>query len=104
MPGGGIEKDENSSDAIVREIKEELGIDIAILYKLGLYKYQNTAKNVEVFVVEAQSDAISMQWELDDAEWFEIKKLPELRKSTKETLRDFFAHNEPVVGVWGLDS
>jgi len=104
LPGGGIEKDESGKTAIVREIKEELGIDVNILYQLGKYTYQNTNKYVEVFIAQAPSEDFIMQWELDDAIWFPFTRLPELGKVTKQTLRDFFAHNEPVVGVWGLDS
>lgn len=103
LPGGGLEKGEDAKKAVVREIKEELDIDISILYQLGKYKYQDTLKHVEIFVTEAQSETFSPEWELDAAEWFDIKKLPELRKSTKEVLRDFLAHNEPVFGTWGID-
>jgi 8-oxo-dGTP diphosphatase len=35
MPGGKIEPGEDPSDAAVREIKEELGVDVAITHPLG---------------------------------------------------------------------
>lgn len=33
--GGGVEEGENLSDTIIREVKEELGIDIEVLCKIG---------------------------------------------------------------------
>jgi len=103
LPGGGIEKGESGEYAVTREIKEELGIDISILYQLGKYKYNDTDKHVEVFVAHANTMNFQMQWELDRAEWFSFNNLPDLRKNTKQALRDFLAHNEPVIGIWGLD-
>lgn len=103
LPGGGIEEGENSKDAIVREAKEELSVNISILYQLGKYKYHDTDKYVEIFVTQTDAMDFKMQWELDNANWFPLNNLPNLRKSTKQALRDFLAHNEPVVRIWGLD-
>lgn len=102
LPGGGIEKGEDGQTAIIREVKEELGIGITILYQLGKYKYQKSNKHVEIFVTQTDTDNFKMQWELDDAQWFPFTQLPPLMKTAKQTLRDFLAHNEPVVSVWGL--
>ena len=103
LPGGGIEKEETGEVAVIREIQEELGIDIFVLYQLGRYKYSDTNKHVEIFVTQTNATDFQMQWELDHAEWFSFNCLPDLRKNTKQAIRDFLAHNEPVVGIWGLD-
>ncbi|MGP3910307.1 NUDIX domain-containing protein [Nonomuraea sp. 10N515B] len=36
-PGGGIDPDERPQDAVVRELKEELGIEIAVRGLIGVY-------------------------------------------------------------------
>lgn len=100
LPGGGIEKNEIGENAIIREIKEELGMNITTLYKLGKYLYKGTHKHVEIFITQTDSESFVMQWELDDAKWFTFNNLPNLRSTTKQTLRDFLAHNEPVCGIW----
>ncbi len=103
LPGGGIEVGESGQDAVVREVQEELGINITILYSLGRYVYQKTDKHVEIFVTQTTSTNFKMQWELDEAFWFPLTELPELRKTTRQTLRDFFAHHEPVSGIWEIE-
>lgn len=103
LPGGGIEVGESGQDAVTREVQEELAINITILYSLGRYVYQKTDKHVEIFVAQTTSTDFKMQWELDDASWFPLTQLPELRKTTRQTLRDFFAHNEPVSGIWEIE-
>jgi 8-oxo-dGTP pyrophosphatase MutT (NUDIX family) len=55
LPGGGIEKEESGEVAVIREIKEELGIDISVLYQLGRYKYNDTDKHVEIFVTQTNA-------------------------------------------------
>ena len=37
IPGGGIEKGESPEEAAKREIKEELGVDVKLIDKLGVY-------------------------------------------------------------------
>lgn len=104
LPGGGIDINESSEKAVLREVKEELGIDVNILYKLGKYIYQGTNKYVEIFVVQAPTKTFTIQWELDEAQWFSFKEIPlNIRKTSRQALRDFLAQNQPVSGIWGLD-
>lgn len=42
FPGGQVEEGENLMDALVREIKEESGIDVEVSYLIGIYS--NTRK------------------------------------------------------------
>ena len=37
LPGGGIELGENASDALVREVREETGIDVRVTGIVGIY-------------------------------------------------------------------
>jgi len=37
LPGGGIEQDELPEVAVVREVKEETGLDVAVVRKVGLW-------------------------------------------------------------------
>ena len=48
LPGGKIEKEENIDDALKREIKEELGLDINLKYEKPLVRIDNYLKNYPV--------------------------------------------------------
>jgi len=85
---GSIEEGENDEDATIREIKEEIGLDISIVTKLGENEYVanhptkgKVLKKVSYFL--AKSDYQELQLEvsggLDGARWFPLSQIPELR-------------------------
>lgn len=82
MPGGGINRHETPEQAAIREVREELGLDIAQLdYKLGDYANNKDGKNdtVHCFVVElAQRPAIKkrLNLEVSDVAWYPFDSLP----------------------------
>lgn len=97
VPGGGIENDETSLEAIVREAKEEVGIDISI-YPTALMdtKGSGTSEKVlrdtgEKVVVEmdfinfrvdiplpARDIALSLDDDLSEAKWIKFSELKDL--------------------------
>ena len=85
MPGGKVEEDETPVLAAIREIKEELGVDVDIAQSLGsetfevddiAYKYHWFLANITggvPDVMEAET--------FDDLDYFEIEDLPSLALS-----------------------
>ena len=80
IPGGGVDKDETSLQAVIRETKEEVGLDVKNLIYIGSYvSKKNYANNiVEIFfcnsdIIETKIDPI----EIERAEWFERSNFPE---------------------------
>jgi len=57
FPGGKLEPNEAPSDALARELSEEIGIKVSSLNELTLVEHQYSDKSVRlhVFVVEAYS-------------------------------------------------
>ena len=78
FPKGHIDPKESSQDAAVREIREETGLGVTVVSKIGDSKYvfqvngEKIFKVVIMFLMEAKNDEVSIQQEeLIDAAWFE---------------------------------
>lgn len=98
IPGGGIDEGENQKEALIREIKEETGIDIS-LYKIELIdssgkgESQKTLKTGELVLCEMQfyvykvilddKNADEIRVKLDDDlvnfQWTEIDDLKKIK-------------------------
>lgn len=85
---GGIESGENPEQGAVRELKEEIGIDIKIEQELGGSEYVAShptegKKLKKVVIFLAQAPYIPLKLEnsggLDDARWFTLAEVAELR-------------------------
>jgi N utilization substance protein B len=84
---GHLEGEEKEEDGTVREIKEEIGLDIAVGEKLGENEYVAShpekgklRKRVSYFLAEApyQELKLSSSGGLNDAKWFGLAEIPDL--------------------------
>ncbi len=84
---GSIEPGEEE-EATVREIKEEIGLDVKIIEKLGENEYVAShpekgkiLKKVSYFLAESEYKELVLEKSggLDSARWFKLSELPELR-------------------------
>jgi len=86
---GGIEDGENEEEGAVREIKEEMGLDIKIKELLGRNEYianhpekGKIRKQVSFFLGESKYEDIVLEkgtGGLDDAKWFPLEEIPNLK-------------------------
>lgn len=85
---GKIEENEDLEQGTKREIKEEIGLDIKIITKLGENEYVAShpekgkkVKNVSYFLAESEYKELNLEVSggLDQARWFSLKELPELK-------------------------
>jgi len=62
FPGGKIENNESEEDCIIREIKEELNVDIEVLKKLqsSFYDYLNISIELIPFIVKEVGGEIKL--------------------------------------------
>ena len=81
-------KDETVEDGTIREINEEIGLDIKIIQKLGENEYVashpekgKSLKKVTYFLAESKYRDLVLESSggLDDARWFQLSEIPELR-------------------------
>jgi 8-oxo-dGTP diphosphatase len=84
LPGGRVDLDETVEQTIVRECKEETGLDIAVVRKIGEYVEHGVKDDVEYeyyptcFLVKVAGGEIKRQEsEIQDSQLFRLKTLPE---------------------------
>jgi N utilization substance protein B len=86
---GSIEEGENEEDGAIREIKEEMGLDIKIIKLLDHNEYiashpekGKIRKKVVFFLAESEYKEIILEkgtGGLDDARWFPLEEIPNLK-------------------------
>ena len=85
---GGIEGGEDEEEETIREVKEEIGLDIIIKNKLGENEYiakhpeqGKILKKVTYFLAESEYKELVLKNSggLDGARWFQLSEIPELR-------------------------
>jgi len=84
---GKLEGEENEEEGTIREIKEEIGLDIKIKKRIGDNEYiasdperGKIRKRVTYFLAEAPYQELELgeSGGLDNAKWFTLKELPQL--------------------------
>jgi len=81
FPGGGVEKMETPEKAAIREIKEELGVNLEEVIFCGSFISTEEYKKDTVYVYTAELDGKNIiidGIEIQEASWFFKKELPHL--------------------------
>ena len=84
---GHIEENEDAKEGTCREIKEEIGLDIKVVEKLGENEYVanhpekgKILKKVVYFLAESEYKELQLESSggLDGARWFQLSEIPDL--------------------------
>ena len=77
LPGGGVESGEAPWQAVVREAREETGLEVAVERLVGLYSWLHEDDIIFVFLCHVTGGAlITHTDETDDARYFALDALP----------------------------
>lgn len=96
LPGGGIEHGEHPRDTIIREVKEEVDIDVTLVAQHPLvFSYYNKQEDIHtmllVYTAKYLTGKVAAKEDTNDARWFNISEidyslsLPPLSKELLET-------------------
>src|SRR5262245_52447171 len=79
LPGGGIDEGESIEEAAIREVKEETGLDVTIVRKVGLWLPINRlSSKAHVFECASRDfEKIAPQAESKEVAFWPVDNLPE---------------------------
>lgn len=76
LPGGGLELGESPWDGVVREVKEETGLEVKVVRLAGIYSKPQNNEIVFSFICEINGGELTATIEADKHEYFSVDVLP----------------------------
>jgi 8-oxo-dGTP diphosphatase len=97
LPGGRVEAGENVEETVVREVKEETGVDVKIIRKIGEYREKGFKDGVEYdysptcFLVKPIGGEVRRQEsEIEETKLVRLEEIPkELAFEHSRMIRDY---------------
>jgi ADP-ribose pyrophosphatase YjhB (NUDIX family) len=76
LPGGTMEAGESPWECVIREVKEETGLDVEITRLAGIYNKPEKNEVCFSFVCKIVGGKLTLNSEADKIEYFDIKNIP----------------------------
>ncbi len=114
LPGGGVEPDESMPEGLMREVREETGLEVEVGRLVGVYSKPQKHELVLVFRAKVTGGSMVPSDEADYHTWVTpaeldgVKLLPKHRERIDDALRDEQAavvkdQREPSVAAAGAE-
>jgi 8-oxo-dGTP diphosphatase len=98
LPGGKLESEETPWDGVIREVKEETGLDVIVSKVIGIYSKPHKNEIVFSFMCERIGGELLLNNEASDIRYFDIDKLPEnLPLKHRERIIDAYDNNPEII-------
>jgi ADP-ribose pyrophosphatase YjhB (NUDIX family) len=76
LPGGGVEAKEMPNEAVIREVKEETGLDVTLERLVGVYGKVEKDELVFAFVCRVTGGQLILTDEADQHNYFAVDEIP----------------------------
>ncbi|MFN2269713.1 MAG: NUDIX hydrolase [Anaerolineae bacterium] len=76
LPGGGVESGELPTEAVIRETKEETGLDVVIERLVGIYGKQHKDELIFAFICRVVGGQLAPSDEADESRYFQVSAIP----------------------------
>lgn len=98
LPGGKLEKGESPWQGVIREVKEETGLDVEIIKLIGVYSKPNKDEIVFSFECKVLGGELILNDEAKDIKYFSLNEIPEntVQKQV-ERIKDFFENKDKTI-------
>lgn len=98
LPGGGVEVGESPWQAVIREVKEEVCVDVDIIDLVGIYHFPDQDELVFSFICNIVGGELGLTNEADQIGWFSIDAWPDNTYDQHiERIKDALEFNGQVV-------
>jgi 8-oxo-dGTP diphosphatase len=98
LPGGHVEAAESPWDAVLREVKEEVGLQVRVIHLAGIYAKLNHDELAFSFSCEVIGGSLTETDEADAIEYFNIDNFPPNTSERQvERVKDEIAQPDVVV-------
>jgi 8-oxo-dGTP diphosphatase len=100
LPGGSVENGEAPWDCVIREVKEETGLDIVVEKLTGIYSKPEENDLVFSYKCRVVAGDLQINEEAKEIEYFDLNKLPQnIVYKQVARVKDYFANNDRAVMV-----
>jgi len=89
-PGGAVEQGESPEEACIREVKEEIGIDIEVLEQLDKCRHDEWLAIGFLCRIKSGTPKNLEPHKHDEVKWWPLDNLPELAEYTKTGIEEYY--------------